>query len=87
MHTEYDPLAFLLCLPLFSTFVCPILHAADKIRISVSGGYNMIFLSAGVAQHKGFFKDEGLDADIVVMAAPRRPSLRFPTAISTSLSG
>ncbi len=36
--------------------------AAEKIRISVSGGYNMIFLSSGVAQHRGFFKDEGLDA-------------------------
>jgi NitT/TauT family transport system substrate-binding protein len=45
------------------------LQAAEKIRISVSGSYNMIFLSAGVAQHKGFFKDEGLDADIVVMGA------------------
>jgi NitT/TauT family transport system substrate-binding protein len=44
-------------------------HAAEKIRISVSGGYNMIFLSAGVAQHKGFFKDEALDAEIVVMGA------------------
>jgi NitT/TauT family transport system substrate-binding protein len=29
----------------------------------------MIFLSAGVAQNRGFFKDEGLDADIVVMGA------------------
>ena len=45
-------------------------HAAEKIRMSVSGSYNMIFLAAGVAQHKGFFKDEGLDADIVVMTAP-----------------
>jgi NitT/TauT family transport system substrate-binding protein len=44
-------------------------QAAEKIRISVSGSYNMIFLSAGVAQHRGFFKDEGLDADIVVMGA------------------
>ena len=44
-------------------------HAAEKIRISVSGGYNMIFLSAGVAQHRGFFRDEGLDADIIVMGA------------------
>jgi NitT/TauT family transport system substrate-binding protein len=47
----------------------PEAQAAEKIRISVSGSYNMIFLSAGVAQHKGFFKDEGLDADIVVMGA------------------
>lgn len=44
-------------------------QAAEKIRISVSGSYNMIFLSAGVAQKKGFFKDEGLDAEIVVMRA------------------
>jgi NitT/TauT family transport system substrate-binding protein len=44
-------------------------NGAEKIRISVSGGYNMIFLPAGVAQRKGFFKDEGLDADIVVMGA------------------
>ncbi len=46
-------------------------YAAEKIRISVSGGYNMIFLPAGVAQRKGFFKDEGLDADIVVMRENR----------------
>ena len=38
--------------------------------MSVSGSYNMIFLAAGVAQQRGFFKDEGLDADIVVMSAP-----------------
>jgi NitT/TauT family transport system substrate-binding protein len=38
--------------------------------MSVSGSYNMIFLAAGVAQHKGFFRDEGLQADIVVMTAP-----------------
>jgi ABC-type nitrate/sulfonate/bicarbonate transport system substrate-binding protein len=45
-------------------------RAAEKIRMSVSGSYNMIFLAAGVAQHKGFFKDEGLDADIGVISAP-----------------
>jgi len=58
-------LAFLLILAAPSTTT----QAADKIRISVSGSYNMIFLSAGVAQNRGFFKDEGLDADIVVMGA------------------
>jgi len=47
----------------------PGMQAAEKIRISVSGSYNMIFLSAGVAQYRGFFKDEGLDAEIVVMGA------------------
>jgi len=48
----------------------PSSRAAEKIRMSVSGSYNMIFLAAGVALHKGYFKDEGLDADIVVMSAP-----------------
>jgi ABC-type nitrate/sulfonate/bicarbonate transport system substrate-binding protein len=48
----------------------PDAHAAEKVRMSVSGSYNMIFLAAGVAHHKGFFKDEGLEADIVVMTAP-----------------
>ncbi len=41
--------------------------AEDKITISVSGSYSMVFLSAGVAQKKGFFKQEGLDAEILVM--------------------
>jgi NitT/TauT family transport system substrate-binding protein len=55
---------------LIAVFFGPIdAQAAEKIRISVSGGYNMIFLPAGVAQHRGFFKDEGLDADIIVMGA------------------
>ncbi|HEY2990439.1 MAG TPA: ABC transporter substrate-binding protein [Candidatus Binatia bacterium] len=58
-------LAFLLLLLAPS----PGMQAAERIRISVAGSYSMIFLSAGVAQNKGFFKDEGLDADIVVMGA------------------
>lgn len=62
-------MAFVLTLLLLGIFVSPALHATDKIRISVSGGYNMIFLPAGVAQHRGFFKDEALDADIIVMGA------------------
>ena len=61
---------------LIAVFFGPIdAQAAEKIRISVSGGYNMIFLPAGVAQHRGFFKDEGLDADIMSWAQ-RRPSRR-----------
>jgi NitT/TauT family transport system substrate-binding protein len=44
--------------------------AAEKIRMSVSGSYNITYIAAGVAQHKGYFRDEGLDADIVVMTAP-----------------
>lgn len=64
------PLVFCV-LSFLSVFVSPAeTPAAEKIRMSVSGSYNMIFLAAGVAQHRGFFKDEGLDADIVVMSAP-----------------
>ncbi len=44
-------------------------HAIEKIKISISGSYSMVFLSAGIAQKKGFFKDEELDAEIVVMRA------------------
>src|ERR671918_726166 len=63
-------------------------QAAEKIRISVSGSYNMIFLSGGVAQHKGFFKDEGLDADIVVMgAAPSIAALSNGDIDYTMLTG
>jgi len=48
----------------------------------------MIFLSAGVAQHKGFFKDEGLDADIVVMgAAPSIAALSNGDIEFTLLTG
>ena len=63
-------------------------HAAEKIRISVSGSYNMIFLSSGVALHKGFFKDEGLDAEIVVMgAAPSIAALSNGDIDGTLLTG
>ena len=76
--------AFLIC----SLAVPSAGHAAEKIRISVSGGYNMIFLSAGVAQHRGFFKDEGLDADIVVMgAAPSIAALSNGDIDFTLLTG
>lgn len=44
-------------------------QAAERIRISVSGSYNMIFLCAGISQKKFFFKSEDLDAEIVLMRA------------------
>lgn len=69
-------------------FGCDETVAAEKIRIAVSGGYNMIFLSSGVAQHRGFFKDEGLDADIVVMgAAPSIAALTNGDIDFTLLTG
>ena len=42
--------------------------AAEKVRVSVTN-YNMSYLSAGVAANKGFFKEEGLDVEIVRMNA------------------
>ena len=41
----------------------------DKIRISVTNP-NMSFLPSGVALKKGFFKDEGLDVEIIRMNVP-----------------
>jgi NitT/TauT family transport system substrate-binding protein len=42
---------------------------ADKVRISVTN-LNMSFLPSGVALKKGFFKDEGLDVEIIRMNVP-----------------
>jgi len=47
----------------------PLAHAADKVRISVTNP-NMSFLPSGVALKKGFFKDEGLDVEIIRMNVP-----------------
>jgi NitT/TauT family transport system substrate-binding protein len=46
---------------------CP--EAADKIRVSVTNP-NMSFLPSAVALKKGFFKDEGLDVEIIRMNVP-----------------
>ncbi len=45
------------------------LPAADKIRLTVTNP-NMSFLSAGVALKKGFFKRQGLDAEVIRMSVP-----------------
>ena len=45
------------------------INAADKVRISVTNP-NMSFLPSGVALKKGFFKDEGLDVEIIRMNVP-----------------
>jgi NitT/TauT family transport system substrate-binding protein len=47
----------------------PALDGADKVRISVTNP-NMSFLPSGVALKKGFFKDEGLDVEIIRMNVP-----------------
>ncbi len=54
------------------------ISAAEKIRVSVTN-YNMSYLAAGVAAKRGFFKEEGLDVEIVRMNAN--------VAISSLISG
>jgi NitT/TauT family transport system substrate-binding protein len=44
-------------------------ESADQVRISVTNP-NMSFLPSGVALKKGFFKDEGLDVEIIRMNVP-----------------
>jgi len=51
-----------------SFLFCAYARAADKIRVSVTN-YNMSYLAAGVAAKRGFFKEEGLDVEIVRMNA------------------
>src|SRR5712692_5783894 len=55
-----------------------LLYAADKIRIGVTNP-NMTFLSARIAVTHGFFKQEGLEAEVIQMRVPV-----MITAISTS---
>jgi ABC-type nitrate/sulfonate/bicarbonate transport system substrate-binding protein len=42
--------------------------AADKIRISVTN-FNMSFLPSGLAVRRGFFKEEGIEAEVIRMNA------------------
>jgi ABC-type nitrate/sulfonate/bicarbonate transport system substrate-binding protein len=53
-------------------------NAADKVRVSVTN-YNMSYLAAGVAVNKGFFKEEGLDPEIIRM--------NFNVAMSALING
>ena len=45
------------------------IFAAEKIRLSVTNA-NVSFLPAGVALKKGFFKDEGFEAEVIRMNVP-----------------
>src|SRR5256712_3692642 len=42
--------------------------AADKVRLSISA-VDISFLTSGVASKRGFFRDEGLDVEIIRMNA------------------
>jgi len=53
-------------------------NAAEKIRLSVTN-YNMSYLAAGVAAKKGFFKEEGLEPEIIRM--------NFNIAMSALING
>lgn len=48
--------------------VAPGLHAADKVRLSVSS-IDVSFLTAGVGLKRGFFRDEGFDLELIRMNA------------------
>ncbi len=48
-------------------FVAP-LQAAEKVRLSVSS-IDVSFLTAGVGYKRGFFRDEGLDVELIRMNA------------------
>lgn len=46
--------------------LCQVSVAADKIKIGVAN-YNLSNLTVGVAQKKGFFKEEGIESEIIAM--------------------
>jgi ABC-type nitrate/sulfonate/bicarbonate transport system substrate-binding protein len=48
-------------------YVLPV-GAADKVRLSISS-IDVSFLTAGVAHRRGFFRDEGLDMELIRMNA------------------
>jgi ABC-type nitrate/sulfonate/bicarbonate transport system substrate-binding protein len=43
--------------------------AAEKVRIAVAN-FNVTFLPAGVAANRGFFRDEGLDVEVIRVSPP-----------------
>ena len=57
-----------LCSCVFVGAVHGAAKAADKIRISVTN-FNMSFLPAGLAVKRGFFKEEGIEAEVIRMNA------------------
>ena len=57
----------ILALVFFLAFHSP-LQAEDKIRVSISS-LDVAFLTGGVALKRGFFKEEGIDAELIRMNA------------------
>src|SRR5262245_51741414 len=62
---QNSPILVLTAILLFCILNLPrISYASDKIKIGVAN-YNLSNLSVGVAQKRGFFKEEGLDSEII----------------------
>ncbi len=62
------------------------LQAADKVRLSISA-LDVSFLTAGVASKRGFFKDEGLDVEVIRMNADIDYTMVFASVIRGALRG
>jgi len=60
IRTEFYALLIALALPLFSAPAC----GADRVRIALPGN-SMGYLPLIVAIHRGFFKEEGLDLELI----------------------
>ncbi len=65
-HADKMRLVIAVAMMSFSLFLSS--AQAQKISIAVSNP-DMSFLSGGVAKFKGFFKEEGLDAELVQISA------------------
>jgi NitT/TauT family transport system substrate-binding protein len=75
--SSFIPSSFYAALFLSIYLIAPSADAADKIRIAVSNP-NMPNLTTQVAQVRGFFRDENLDAEVIRM----NPNISI-TALST----
>jgi ABC-type nitrate/sulfonate/bicarbonate transport system substrate-binding protein len=67
-----EPMRILVWLLLSFSVLCNtpcLLSAADKVRITTTN-LNMTSLTAGVAVKRGFFRDEGLEVEVIRTTAP-----------------
>ena len=87
----------LVVLSVVALFEIPLLHAAEKVRISMTGFAGQ-FMTFPLAHRRGFLKEEGIEAEIIrISAAAGRAALASGevdystgiggTAIGGALSG
>src|SRR5262245_17848716 len=72
MVRHAEPMRILIWLLLSFSVLCNtpcLLSAADKVRITTTN-LNMTSLTAGVAVKRGFFRDEGLEVEVIRTTAP-----------------